>query len=231
MPAASEQPADVPLSEPICVQTTPIPRTLRRFNQSMCSRSSLGRGLNLLRGRPRSTVLSRSRSYQRPPDIATSASDSDHHPAAISMGGTSLPSNSLRSPNGESSWTVRANSGFPGQVASPDTGSTNTTMSPIRRTATTRQKQRSRQQSRASWNSATSTWTERTYASKRQRNQVAAMLVHAIVGTLAPCDPFGIPSTSHWTGAAIIVKCWRTKTCIVTRSRTSRRPMPSSLAG
>ena len=40
-------------------------------------------------------------------------------------------------------------------------------------------------ESRASWNSATSTWTERTYASKRQRNQVAAMLVHAMVGTLA----------------------------------------------
>ena len=25
-------------------------------------------------------------------------------------------------------------------------------------------------------------------------------------GTFAPCDPFGIPSTSHWTGAAIIVQ-------------------------
>src|SRR4029453_9752999 len=35
-------------------------------------------------------------------------------------------------------------------------------------------------------------------------------------------------STSHWTGAAIIVQCSRTKTCIVTRSRTSTRPMPSS---
>ena len=71
-----------------------------------------------------------------------------------------------------------------------------------------------------------------TYASKRQRKQVAAMLVHAIVGILAPWDPFGIPSTSHWTGAAIIVPAWWTKTCIVTRSRTSRRPMPSSfLAG
>src|SRR5260370_40110156 len=45
------------------------------------------------------------------------------------------------------------------------------------------------------------------------------------------CDPFGIPSTSHWTGAAIIVQYPRTKTCIVTRSRTSTRPMPSSLAG
>src|SRR5262249_26349744 len=44
------------------------------------------------------------------------------------------------------------------------------------------------------------------------------------------CDPFDIPSTSHWTGAAIIVPCSRTKTCIVTRSRTSSRPMPSSLA-
>ena len=43
--------------------------------------------------------------------------------------------------------------------------------------------------------------------------------------------PFGIPSTSHWTGAAIIVQFPRTKSCIVTRSRTSTRPMPSSLAG
>jgi hypothetical protein len=48
--------------------------------------------------------------------------------------------------------------------------------------------------------------------------------------TLAPCDPFGIPSTSHWTGAAIIVQeSPRTRTCIVTRSRTSPRPMPDLL--
>ena len=45
------------------------------------------------------------------------------------------------------------------------------------------------------------------------------------------CDRFGIPSTSHWTGAAIIVKWSQTKTCIVTRSRTSSRPMPSSWPG
>ena len=50
-------------------------------------------------------------------------------------------------------------------------------------------------------------------------------------GTLPKCDLFGIPSTSHWTGAAIIVHFRRTKTCIVTQPRTSRRPMPSSLAG
>ena len=55
--------------------------------------------------------------------------------------------------------------------------------------------------------------------------------VHPIGGTLAKCDPFGTPSTSHWTGAAIIVQSPRTKTCIVTRSRTSTRPMPFSLAG
>ena len=54
---------------------------------------------------------------------------------------------------------------------------------------------------------------------------------YPIGGTLALCNPFGIPSTSHWTGAAIIVQFPRTKTCIVTRSRTSTRPMPSSLAG
>ena len=50
-------------------------------------------------------------------------------------------------------------------------------------------------------------------------------------GTLAKCDPFDIPSTSHWTGVAIIVKGSRTTTCIVTQSRTSTRLMPSSLAG
>jgi hypothetical protein len=55
--------------------------------------------------------------------------------------------------------------------------------------------------------------------------------VYPIGGTLAKCDPFGIPSTSHWTGAAIIVQSPRTKTCIVTLSRTSTRPMPFSLAG
>jgi len=52
-----------------------------------------------------------------------------------------------------------------------------------------------------------------------------------ICGTLAECDPFGTPSTSQWTGAAIIVQSRRTKTCIVTQSRTSTRPMPFSLAG
>jgi len=52
-----------------------------------------------------------------------------------------------------------------------------------------------------------------------------------IGATLAKCDPFGTPSTSHWTGAAIIVQSPRTKTCIVTRSRTSTRPMPFSSAG
>ena len=45
------------------------------------------------------------------------------------------------------------------------------------------------------------------------------------------CDPFGIPSTSHWTGAAIIGQGRRTKSCIVTGPRASRRPMPCSLAG
>ena len=32
----------------------------------------------------------------------------------------------------------------------------------------------------------------------------ATLLVYPIGGTLAGCDPFGISSTSHWTGAAII---------------------------
>src|SRR5881397_4454893 len=52
-----------------------------------------------------------------------------------------------------------------------------------------------------------------------------------IGGTLAKCAPFGTPSTSHWTGAAIIVKGSRTKTYIVTRRKTSSRPMLSCLAG
>ena len=60
---------------------------------------------------------------------------------------------------------------------------------------------------------------------------IRSRLVYPIGGTLAKCDPFGTPSTSHWTGAAIIVQSPRTKTCIVTRSRTSTRPMPFSLAG
>ena len=47
----------------------------------------------------------------------------------------------------------------------------------------------------------------------------------------AQCVLLGIPSTSRWTGAAIIVQLSRTQTCIVTRPRTSPGPMPSSLAG
>ena len=36
---------------------------------------------------------------------------------------------------------------------------------------------------------------------------------------ITQCDPFDIPSTSHWTGAAITVKARRTKRHIVTRRR------------
>jgi hypothetical protein len=60
---------------------------------------------------------------------------------------------------------------------------------------------------------------------------ILANLFHPVGVTLTQCDPFGIPSTSHWTVAAIIVQCSRTKKCIVTRLRTSPGPMPSSLAG
>jgi hypothetical protein len=56
------------------------------------------------------------------------------------------------------------------------------------------------------------------------------LLVYPIGDTLASCDPFGIPSTSLWTGVVIIVQYPRTKTCIVTRLRTLTRPTPSSLA-
>jgi hypothetical protein len=56
-------------------------------------------------------------------------------------------------------------------------------------------------------------------------------LVHYTLGILSrKCDPFGIPSTSHWTGAAIIVSSLQTKSCIAARPRTSSGPMPSSLA-
>ena len=56
------------------------------------------------------------------------------------------------------------------------------------------------------------------------------LLVCPIGATLAECDPFGIPSTSHWTGAAIIVQFSPTQTCIVTRSRIFNGPMRSCLA-
>ncbi len=64
-----------------------------------------------------------------------------------------------------------------------------------------------------------------------RRGASGTLLVYAVDGTLARCDPFGIPSTSPWTGAAIIVKASWTKTCIVTPSRISAGPMPSSSAG
>jgi hypothetical protein len=63
------------------------------------------------------------------------------------------------------------------------------------------------------------------------RPEAANLAGQPVGGILAQCDLFGIRSTSHWTGAAIIVQFPRTKTCIVTRSRTSTRPMPFSLAG
>ena len=34
---------------------------------------------------------------------------------------------------------------------------------------------------------------------------LASGRIRPSIGTLAKCDPFGIPSTSHWMGAAIIV--------------------------
>src|SRR5436190_20537990 len=55
--------------------------------------------------------------------------------------------------------------------------------------------------------------------------------VYPIGGILAKCDPFGTPSTSHWTGAAITVRSPRTKTCIVMPPRSSTRRMLFSLAG
>lgn len=49
--------------------------------------------------------------------------------------------------------------------------------------------------------------------------------------SLAQWGLFGIPSTSLWTGAAIIVRSSLTKNCTVTRPRASSRPTPFSLAG
>jgi hypothetical protein len=43
-------------------------------------------------------------------------------------GGVTLPPRRDRSPIGDPSPTVTGNSGFPGQVAKPETGSTRTTM-------------------------------------------------------------------------------------------------------
>src|SRR5579863_9087107 len=60
---------------------------------------------------------------------------------------------------------------------------------------------------------------------------LAKLLVYSVGDTLTQCDPCGITSTSHWTGAAIIVQCSPTKNCIATRPRTSPKPMPSSLGG
>ena len=54
--------------------------------------------------------------------------------------------------------------------------------------------------------------------------------IYMAIGTLTNATPSVFHQTSHWTGAAIIVQYFRTKTCIVTLSRTSPRPMPSSLA-
>ena len=49
----------------------------------------------------------------------------------------------------------------------------------------------------------------------------------SIGGTLTECDRFATPSTSRSTVAAIIVSGSRTKTYIVTRWKTSNRPMLS----
>jgi hypothetical protein len=48
-------------------------------------------------------------------------------------------------------------------------------------------------------------------------NDLASANLPLIGDTLTQCDPFGISSTSHWTGAAIFRKWSRTKTCVLTR--------------
>jgi hypothetical protein len=74
---------------------------------------------------------------------------------------------------------------------------------------------------------ACSPGTLREWLLALKRANLAGLSESAVV---LQCDPFGIPSTSHWTGAAIIVQSQRTTSCIVMRSRTSTGPMPSSLA-
>jgi hypothetical protein len=46
-----------------------------------------------------------------------------------------------------------------------------------------------------------------------------------IGGTLANCDPFGTPSTSHWTGAAIFVQSPRTKNASGESRQSIRRAL------
>jgi hypothetical protein len=55
--------------------------------------------------------------------------------------------------------------------------------------------------------------------------------MHPMGGTLPKCDPLRYTINVTLDGTAIIVQSPRTKTCIVTRSRTSTGPMLFSLAG
>jgi hypothetical protein len=61
----------------------------------------------------------------------------------------------------------------------------------------------------------------RTLVRTRSLSAAARGIVagYPLGGTLTGCDPFDIPSTSPWTGAAIIVQYSRTKSCIVVQSR------------
>ena len=49
------------------------------------------------------------------------------------------------------------------------------------------------------------------------------------IRTLTSLDYFGIPSTSRWTAASIIVQVPRTKKCIVSGPRNSPRPILTAL--
>jgi dihydrofolate reductase len=62
----------------------------------------------------------------------------------------------------------------------------------------------------------------RTWARRRDEGHPCCTNPSALLSRNA--TSFGIPSTSRWTGAAIIVRYRRTKSCIVIRSRTSPRP-------
>src|SRR5262245_32147870 len=76
-------------------------------------------------------------------------------------------------------------------------------------------------------------WEEprRPRGTDRSGIELRSASVYPIGRTIPTCGPFGIPSTSRWTDAAIIVQCSRTKSCTVARPRTSSAPMPFSLAG
>jgi hypothetical protein len=101
----------------------------------------------------------------------------------------------------------------------------------VRRTSPLRRRQRSALSHGLCSSRCGVAWSRCHPASDRPSKAPAAATIPAAIHTLAKCDRFGTPSTSHWTGAAIIVQSCRMRTCIVTTPKTSTRPMRFSLVG